>query len=126
MLLLTANESKHHSVGTADDKKPAGPRNSFIIRSLSLPTPSPRPFFFFSLPVSSPLVATAIIANFRFGDATCQLPSRVVLSPRIRDVYLAGLALEFIAYANSVEWSIYRIILIADPYRHPRYRPYRE
>jgi len=38
MLLLTANESKHLGVGMALDKKPAGPRNSFIIR----PT---RPFF---------------------------------------------------------------------------------
>lgn len=52
MLLLTANESKHLSEGMALDKKPAGPRNSFIICP-------PRPFFP-SLPVSSPTAATAV------------------------------------------------------------------
>lgn len=52
MLLVTANESKRLSVGMALDKKPAGPRNSFIIRP-------PRPFFS-SLPVPSPTAATAV------------------------------------------------------------------
>lgn len=84
MLLLTANESKHLSVGMALDKKPADPRNSFIIRP-------PRLFFFF---LSARFIShcgdgrAAIIANFRFGDAACQLP-RLVL-PFRRDVYLAG------------------------------------
>lgn len=51
MLLLTANESKYLSMGMALDKKPAGPRNSFIIRP---PRPFPSP------PVSSPIAATVV------------------------------------------------------------------
>lgn len=114
MLLLTANESKHLSVSMALDKKPAGPRNSFIIRP-------PRLLFF----LSSRFVShcgngrAAIIANFRFGDATCQLPPRVALSPRIRERLSGRRALGFIAHANSAERSIYRIIPIAGSYQRP-------
>jgi len=82
-------------VGIAPDKKPAGPRNSFIIPPASLASPS----LSFSLSLSAVLLVSlrrararqrTIIANFRFGDATCQLSPRAALSPRVRDVYLAG------------------------------------
>jgi len=84
MLLLTANESKHLSEGMAFDKKPAG--HGFHLLFASAPL-----FFLSSRFVSHCGNSRAtIIANFRFGDATCQLPFRVALSPRVCDVYLAG------------------------------------
>lgn len=104
MLLLTANESKRLAwVSRPIKNLPAhGIHLLFALRLLSL-----SPFLFLllsSLSFRSSARArrrnreregergkhgrTAITANFRFGDATCQLPPRAASSPRVRDVYL--------------------------------------
>lgn len=86
MLLLTANELKHLAWVSRAIKKPVGHgiHLLFVLRLL----------FFFSLSLFfafrlSPRPYTAIIANFRFVDATCQLPSRAALLSRAHDVYLS-------------------------------------
>lgn len=86
MLLLTANESKHLAWVSRTIKKPVGHgihllfvlHLLFFLLSFFFPfrlSPRQRPY-------------TAIIANFRFVDATCQLPPRTALSSHVHDVYL--------------------------------------
>lgn len=86
MLLLTANESKHLTWVSRAIKKPVGHgiHLLFVLRLLF------SPLFFFSPFRLSPRQRpyTAIIANFRFVDATCQLPPHSALSSRVHDVYL--------------------------------------
>lgn len=107
-------------MGIAADKKPAGPRNSFIIRRLSLSLSlslNSLSISFFTAATTMPPLSQISVSLMSLVNYRLVLPFR-----RASATFIYRCAPGFIAYANSAERPIYRIIPIAGLYRCPQYR----